>query len=222
MIAPLIPFGIKGVLWYQGENNIGHPEEYKAAFPALIKDWRERWNKPELPFFFVQLPGFSHSTDPKKSEWAELREAQLSGLNLPYVSMVISIDQHDPDTIHPIKKYEIGKRLANLALAQVYDTGIYSFSPIMSSVKMNGATARVVFQNAYRGLKTSDGGPVHGFEVKDIDGKWHPAQASILTPVVTVSSLGVDEIKGVRYCWSDNPQGNLANSAGLPAAPFNR
>ena len=222
MISPLIPFGIKGIVWYQGEGNVGQAEEYWTAFPVLIKDWRERWKNPELPFFFVQLPGFARAVEPKKSEWAEMREAQLSGLNLPYVSMVVSIDQQDPDTIHPIKKYEIGKRLAGLALAQVYERGNYAFSPIISSVKLNGPTARVVFQNAYRGLKTSDGGPVRGFEVMDSGGAWHTAQVTILTPSVTVSAAGIGVIKGVRYCWADNPSGNLVNSAGLPATPFMR
>jgi sialate O-acetylesterase len=222
MIAPLIPYGIKGVLWYQGEGNIGQPDAYKAAFPALIKDWRQRWNKPELPFFFVQLPGFSRAGDPDKSEWAEMREAQVSGLNQQYVSMVVSIDQIDPDTIHPIKKYEIGKRLAGLAFAQVYDLGTYAFSPIIGNVKFNGSTARVVFQNAYRGLKTSDGKLPFGFEVKDASGLWHTAEAKIMTPAVIVSSPDVATITGVRYCWKDNPRGNLVNSAGLPASPFQR
>jgi sialate O-acetylesterase len=222
MISPLIPYGIRGILWYQGENNIGHADEYKAAFPDLIKDWRERWKNPELPFFFVQLPGFARAGDQKKSDWADMRDAQLSGLNLPYVSMVVSIDQQDPDTIHPIKKYEIGKRLADLAAAQVYETGNFAFSPIVSTTKLNGANARVVFQNAYRGLKTSDGKPIRGFEVMDSGGGWHEAQVQIISPAVIVSAVGIGVVKGVRYCWSDNPSGNLVNSAGLPAAPFMR
>jgi sialate O-acetylesterase len=222
MIAPLIPYGIKGILWYQGEGNIGQAEEYKTAFPTLIKDWRERWKNPELPFFFVQLPGFARAGDPKKSEWAEMREAQLSGLNLPYVGMVVSIDQQDPDTIHPIKKYEIGKRLADLASAQVYQSGKYSFSPIVSTVKLNGSSARVVFQNSVRGLKTYDSKPVRGFEVMDSGGGWHEAQVVIQTPTVIVSATGIGVVKGVRYCWSDNPSGNLVNSVGLPATPFMR
>ena len=222
MIAPLIPFGIKGILWYQGEGNIGQAEAYKTAFPTLIKDWRERWKNPELPFFFVQLPGFARAGNPKKSEWAEMRDAQLSGLNLPYVGMVVSIDQQDPDTIHPIKKYEIGKRLADLASAQLYQSGKFSFSPIVSTSKLNGSTARVVFQNAVRGLKTSDGKAVRGFEILDSGGGWHEAQVVIQSPAVIVSAPGIGVVKGVRYCWSDNPSGNLVNSVGLPATPFMR
>lgn len=222
MISPLIPFGIKGILWYQGEGNVGQSEAYKAAFPDLIQDWRARWKKNDLPFFFVQLPGFSRSGAKERSEWAEMRDAQMSGLNLPYVSMVVSIDQIDPDTIHPIKKYEIGKRLANLALAQTYGSVVYSFSPVVSAVKPIGNTVRVVFQNAYRGLKSADGQPIRGFEVQDASGEWHSANASISTPAVMISAAGISNIKGVRYCWSDNPRGNLANSAGLPAAPFSR
>lgn len=222
MISPLVPFGIKGVLWYQGEGNIGQAEAYKTAFPILIKDWRERWKSPTLPFFFVQLPGFARAGNPKKSEWAEMREAQLSGLNLAYVGMVVSIDQQDPDTIHPIKKYEIGRRLADLASAQVYESGKFSFSPYVSTSKLTGATARVVFQNAVRGLKTSDGKPVRGFEVMDSGGGWHEAEAVIQSPSVVVSAPGIGIVKGVRYCWSDNPNGNLVNSVGLPATPFSR
>jgi sialate O-acetylesterase len=151
-----------------------------------------------------------------------MREAQVSGLNQQYVSMVVSIDQVDPDTIHPIKKYEIGKRLAGLAFAQVYDLGAYAFSPIVSNVKFNSSTARVVFQNAYRGLKTSDGKPVFGFEVKDESGVWHEAEAKIMTPAIIATSPDVETVTGVRYCWKDNPRGNLVNSAGLPASPFQR
>ncbi len=222
MISPLIPYGVKGILWYQGEGNVGQPDAYRAAFPALIQDWRARWKKPDLPFFFVQLPGFSRAGTPEKSPWAEMRDAQLSGLNQPYVGMVVSIDQIDPDTIHPIKKYEIGRRLANLALAQTYGTGQFAFSPIVSSLKQIGNTVRVVFQNAYRGLKSSDGNAIRGFEVLDSSGSWHTATAQIVTPAIMVSAPGVTGIKAVRYCWSDNPRGNLANSAGLPASPFMR
>ena len=136
--------------------------------------------------------------------------------------MVVSIDQQDPDTVHPIKKYEIGKRLAGLAAAQVYESGTYAFSPIISSAKFNGPSARVVFQNAYRGLKTSDGKPIRGFEVMDSGGGWHEAQVQIITPAVIVSAPGIGVVKGVRYCWSDNPSGNLVNSAGLPTTPFMR
>ncbi|MBS1703914.1 MAG: beta galactosidase jelly roll domain-containing protein [Armatimonadetes bacterium] len=222
MIAPIIPYGIKGVLWYQGENNVGQPDAYRTAFPTLIDDWRARWSKPNLPFFFVQLPGYSRAGEPDKKQWAELRDAQLSGLNLPYVRMVVSIDQVDPDTIHPIKKYEIGRRLANLALAQVYGSGAYAFSPIIGSVKLNGNSARLIFENAYRGLKSADGNPIQGFEVLGDDGEWHAATAEIMSPAVVVKAMGIDDIKGVRYCWSDDPRGNLANSAGLPAVPFTR
>ena len=109
-----------------------------------------------------------------------------------------------------------------LKLLARYERGNYAFSPIISSAKCNGASARVVFQNAYRGLKTSDGKPVRGFEVMDSGGGWHEAQVQILSPAIIVSAQGIGIVKSVRYCWSDNPSGNLVNSAGLPATPFMR
>ncbi|HLO97697.1 MAG TPA: sialate O-acetylesterase, partial [Fimbriimonas sp.] len=217
MIAPLIPFGIKGILWYQGEGNIGQSELYESAFPSLIKDWRQRWNRPDLPFYFVQLPGYKRANEPDKALWAEMRQAQLRGLDQPYTAMVVSIDQTDPDTIHPIRKYEIGRRLANLALAQTYQRNVYAFAPYASSVRVYGNKARVNFQNLYGSLK-SPTSELKGFEVLGDEG-WVPATAELSGTGVWVNSPGFSP-KAVRYAWSDSPEAELFNAAGNPISPF--
>lgn len=216
MIAPLIPFGIKGILWYQGEGNIGQSELYESAFPSLIKDWRQRWNRPDLPFYFVQLPGYKRANEPDKALWAEMRQAQLRGLDQPYTGMVVSIDQDDPDTIHPIRKYEIGRRLANLALAQTYKRNIYAFGPYASQVRMYGYKARVSFQNLYGSVKTK--GKLTGFEVLGENG-WVPATVEASGNGIWINAPGFTP-KAVRYGWSDSPSASLFNSAGLPISPF--
>jgi sialate O-acetylesterase len=220
MIQPIIPYGIKGILWYQGEANVGEANLYKSLFPTMIDDWRTRWGQPSLPFFFVQLPGYGRSASPERANWAEMREAQEAGLKLSGVDIVISTDVGDPETIHPIRKQAIGKRLAALAFARVYKQNVYAFAPYMSNVKYDGASARVIFQNLYGSLKTSDGKPVRGLEVCDSEGQWHVAQAELQSPTLRVFADGVTQIRGVRYCWADNPDGNLVNFVNTPVAPF--
>jgi sialate O-acetylesterase len=216
MIAPLIPYGIKGIIWYQGEANVGKAELYKSLFPTMVNDWRKRWNDPLLPFFFVQLPGFGKTPDPSKAEWAELREAQESALGLKMTGMAPSIDLGDAETIHPLRKREVGRRLAGFALSRVYRKGTPSFCPTVLSAKKEGIRVRVVFQDVYGSLKTRDGGETSGIEVLGEDGTWVKATGQILRNQLLVSGSW----RGVRYLWSDNPTGNLVNAFGLPVAPF--
>jgi sialate O-acetylesterase len=216
MIAPLIPYGIKGILWYQGEANVGAAPMYGELFPAMITDWRARWKEPALPFFYVQLPGYGKTSKPEKAEWAELREAQESALRLPMTGMAPSIDLGDAETIHPIRKREVGRRLAGFALSRVYRKGTPSFCPTVISAKREAGHIRIVFQDAYGALKTRDGYDLSGLEVLEEDGNWAPASAQILRNQLLVSG----DVKGVRYLWADNPSGNLVNAVGLPVAPF--
>jgi sialate O-acetylesterase len=216
MIAPLIPYGIKGILWYQGEANVGAAPMYGDLFPAMITDWRARWKEPALPFFYVQLPGYGKTSQPEKAEWAELREAQESALRLPMTGMAPSIDLGDAETIHPIRKREVGRRLAGFALSRVYRKGTPSFCPTAISAKREAGHIRIVFQDVYGALKTRDGYDLSGLEVLEEDGNWAPASAQILRNQLLVSG----DVKGVRYLWADNPSGNLVNAVGLPVAPF--
>lgn len=217
MIAPLIPYGIKGILWYQGEANVGAASLYRDLFPTMVKDWRARWKEPMLPFFYVQLPGYGKTPDPIKAEWAELRAAQESVLSLQMTGMAPSIDLGDAETIHPLRKREVGRRLAGFALSRVYRKGTPSFCPTMISAKREAGHVRVVFQDVYGSLKTRDGAPIVGLESLGADGVWSPCDADILRNQLIVSG----DVKGIRYLWADNPSGNLVNAVGLPVAPFN-
>ena len=216
MIAPLIPYGIKGILWYQGEANVGAAEQYRELFPTMVNDWRARWKDPLLPFFYVQLPGYGKTAEPAKAEWAELREAQESALSLKMTGMAPSIDLGDAETIHPIRKREVGRRLAGFALSRVYRKGTPSFCPTVISAKREAGRLRIVFQDVYGSLKTRDGAEIEGLEALDAGGVWVAARATILRNQLIVEG----DVKGVRYLWGDNPAGNLVNSVGLPAAPF--
>ncbi len=216
MIAPLIPYGIKGVLWYQGEANVGTATLYREQFPAMVSDWRARWKEPLLPFFYVQLPGFGKTAEPSKAEWAELREAQESALKLKMTGMAPSIDLGDAETIHPLRKREVGRRLAGFALSRVYKRGTPSFCPTVISAKREAGRVRIVFQDVYGSLKTRDGATISGLELLGADGTWVFAKGEILRNQLFVSG----EARGVRYLWADNPVGNLVNAFGLPVAPF--
>ncbi len=216
MIAPLIPYGIKGILWYQGEANVGAAETYRAAFPAMLNDWRERWKEPLLPFFYVQLPGYGRTQNPELATWAELREAQESLLNLKFTGMAPTIDLGDPETIHPLRKREVGRRLAGFALSRVYKRGTPSFCPTVSNTKKNATRHEIVFQDVYAGLKTRDEGPIKGVETLDSNGTWRPFVPTLERNRLVFPS----DVVAARYLWADNPTGNLVNSAGLPVAPF--
>jgi sialate O-acetylesterase len=182
----------------------------------MVSDWRARWKEPLLPFFFVQLPGFGKTAEPSKAEWAELREAQESALKLKMTGMAPSIDLGDAETIHPLRKREVGRRLAGFALSRVYKRGTPSFCPTVISAKREAGRVRIVFQDVYGTLKTRDGATISGLELLGADGTWVFAKGEILRNQLLVSG----EVKGVRYLWADNPLGNLVNAFGLPVAPF--
>lgn len=221
MMNPLIPYGIKGFLWYQGEANAGAAYDYRKLFPMLIKDWRQRWHQGNLPFLFVQLANYMKTKPlPSESEWAELREAQTMTLNLPNTAMACIIDIGDAENIHPANKQEVGRRLALNANKLVYKQDVIASGPALKDFKIEGNHIRIRFEHVGAGLKTSDQKNITGFAIAGADKKFYWANASIEGNMIIVRSDKVPEPKAVRYAWADNPECNLINSEGLPALPF--
>jgi sialate O-acetylesterase len=223
MIAPLLPYSIQGVLWYQGESNAGRAAEYRQLFSTLIHSWRRAWQK-EVPFLFVQLANYNArkvppTGQPEASAWAELREAQLQTLEVPHTAMAVAIDIGEPDDIHPKNKQEVGRRLALAAQATVYFHDIPYSGPVLSEAQPEEGKIRLSFRHA-AGLKAADSGPLRGFSVAGEDRVFHWAETQLEGDHLLVSSPAVRNPVSVRYNWADNPDGNLVNSAGLPASPF--
>lgn len=222
MVAPLIPYAVKGFCWYQGESNAGQPQAYAQLLPALIQDWRTRWQQPSLPFLYVQLPGFmDYQYLPGESNWALLREAQLKALAVPHTAMAVAIDLGEWNDIHPDNKKDVGERLARTALHTAYHENIVATGPLFQSVQIEGGKLIIKFTNAGNGLQSRDGEPLSEFAIAGSDKKFVWAQARIEGDRVIVSSEEVPHPQYVRYAWSDNPVNpNLGNKEGLPASPF--
>jgi sialate O-acetylesterase len=219
MIAPLVPFAIRGVIWYQGESNAGRAYQYRTLFPIMIRDWRRAWGSA-LPFYFVQLANWHASkAEPDESDWAELREAQLMTLREPQTGMAVIIDVGDAIELHPRNKLDVGRRLAQWALAGAYGQKIVPSGPLFDRYTIEGDKVRVHFKYS-GGLKTIDSGPVKGFAIAGDDRRFVWADARIEGDTVVVSSPKVSKPVAVRYGWADNPIVNLYNRAGLPASPF--
>ena len=221
MIAPLIPFAIRGVIWYQGESNAGRAYQYRTLFPALIRDWRNAWKRGDFPFLFVQLANFGRSApEPGESAWAELREAQLMALSLPNTGMAVAIDLGDSADVHPRNKREVGRRLALAALGVAYGRDIEYSGPIYRSMTVRDRKVHICFYHAAGGLATGDGSPPKGFAIAGADGVFLWARVSIEGDEVIVVNPSVLEPVMVRYGWADNPACTLTNREGLPASPF--
>jgi sialate O-acetylesterase len=222
MVAPLIPFTIKGVIWYQGEANTSRAFEYRSLFTTLIQDWRAKWGEGSFPFYFVQLPNFlPKSSDPGESAWAELREAQSFALTLPATGMATTIDLGDPNDIHPKNKREVGRRLAIDVLHDVYHNfAEVAASPYVKTVHVNDDEVWVRFESTGGKLKTTDERPPVGFAIAGADHKFHWAEGRIRGDWVILSSKDVPKPVAVRYAWADNPDVNLVGLTGLPATPY--
>ncbi|HEX8659143.1 MAG TPA: sialate O-acetylesterase [Hymenobacter sp.] len=221
MIAPLVPFALKGAIWYQGESNAERAEQYHALFPALIRDWRRCWGQ-EFPFLFVQLAGFKAARpEPAESEWAELREAQAQALRVPRTGMATAIDIGEAFDIHPHNKQEVGRRLALAARRVAYgdNTGLAS-GPTFAGLTVAGSAVRLRFENVGAGLAAKSNAPLQGFAVAGADRQFHWGTAKLVGNEVVVQSDQVQAPVAVRYDWADNPTGNLTNQDGLPALPF--
>jgi sialate O-acetylesterase len=222
MIAPLIPYTIRGAIWYQGESNAGRAYQYRDLFPTMIKSWWNAWGQEEgFPFLFVQLANYmAVKEEPGDSSWAELREAQLMTLELPNTGMAVITDIGDAEDIHPKNKQDVGKRLALWALANTYSKDVVYSGPIYKSMEKRGNKVLLSFNHVGGGLVAKGGEPLKGFAIAGADHKFFWADAKIEGDRVVVSSEKVVEPVAVRYAWADNPVCNLYNKAGLPASPF--
>ena len=229
MIAPLIPYAIKGAIWYQGESNAGRAEQYRTLFPDMIRCWRRDWGQGDFPFLAVQIAPWDKNKkrtleqiteQPGESDWAELREAQLLATQvLPKVGMAVITDVGDKDDIHPTKKLPVGDRLAVAARALAYGERIEFSGPIYRTLAIKGNQAILHFDHARKGLEAR-GGELKGFAICGEDRKFVWAKAEIIGDTVVVSSPEVARPVAVRYGWADFPEVNLWNKAGLPASPF--
>jgi sialate O-acetylesterase len=216
MIAPLIPFGIKGALWYQGETNAGRAYQYRTLLPTMIGDWRARWGEGNFPFYIVQLANWA----PGGESWAELREAQwLTAKNVPNAGIATAIDIGDTTDIHPKNKQEVGRRLALVAEAQAGEK-VEDSGPLYKAMTVDGGAIRLTFDHLGGGLTAKAGGPLTGFTLAGADRKFVPANARIDGDSIVVSSLQVTAPVAVRYAWAADPAVSLYNKAGLPALPF--
>ena len=222
-IAPLTNYSMKGVIWYQGESNVSEAAIYRKMFPALILDWRNKWNCGEFPFLFVQLANYRRIVkEPEESRWAELREAQSFALSVPKTGMAVAIDIGEGNDIHPMNKKDVGERLSLAAQKVAYgdDVKVYS-GPIYQSMKVDGSRVYLTFDHIGSGLMAKGGGPLKYFSIAGDDGKLFWAKAEIIGNNVVVWSDKAKKPVAVRYAWADNPEGaNLYNREGLPASPF--
>jgi sialate O-acetylesterase len=237
MVAPIIPYAIKGVIWYQGESNASNPREgneYGTLFPRLISDWREKWSQGNFPFLFVQLPNInSLAKTPSEGRWPWVREAQRkTALSLPNAGMATTIDLGDADNLHPPDKLYVGRRLALVARHVAYGQDLVYSGPMYNSMTIEGDRIRLTFQNTGSGLAigvpppSSDGkvqlvpSRLTGFGVAGEDRNFVWASAKIDGNSVVLSAEGLEHPVAARYDWGQNPYGDLYNKEGLPASPF--
>ena len=221
MINPLIPYGLKGFIWYQGEANDSLAYKYRTLFPMMITDWRIRWKQGYTPFLFVQLPNYKkRQQEPMESEWAELREAQAMALSQPNTGMVCTIDLGEAESIHPVNKQDVGLRLALQAEKIAYGKTIPASGPILSSYRIEGNSIRIRFSKTGTGLKTTNNLTPQEFTIAGADKKFYNAKAQIQNNEIIVTSDKVINPLAVRYAWSNNPDCNTVNAKGFPMIPF--
>lgn len=246
MIHPIVPYGMRGVIWYQGESNGGRAWQYRIALPLLIKDWREAWGE-DFPFYWVQLPNHRAKKEaPEDATWAELRDSMTASLEVPHTGQAITIDTGEAGEVHSRNKKDPAERLARVALAKTYGKDIVYSGPVYKSSTIEDGKIRVHFDHTHGGLVAqplsdtyviqydgpdgpakvkplvppSPGSEVQGFAICGEDGKWTWAQAKIDRNSVLVWSPDVPHPIAVRYAWADNPTCNLYNGEALPARPF--
>lgn len=223
-VLPLVPFAIKGVIWYQGESNAGRAEAYKTLFPLMIQSWRDVWGQGDFPFYWVQLADFrtEATVAAEDSDWAVLREAQTqTAERLPNSGQAVIIDLGESNDIHPKNKRDVGLRLARLALAETYGLPIKGRSATFESLEIEGSQAVVTIQDVAGGLRTFDGVAPRGFALAGEDRVFHDAQAKLIEGNrLELTAPGVEAPLAVRYGWANNPVVNVFDSAWLPLTPF--
>jgi sialate O-acetylesterase len=213
MIAPLLPYAMRGVIWYQGEANVGRERQYRTLFPAMIADWRQQWGRGDFPFLFVQIAPYSTMSP-------EIREAQLlSWKSTKNTAMAVTLDCGDAEDIHPANKQPVGARLALAARALAHGEKIEYSGPVFDSMKTRGSEAVLRFARIGGGLVAKDGELI-GFTIAGADKVYHPAKAAIRGDTIVVTAAEVSSPVAVRYAWANAPEGNLFNRDGLPASPF--
>jgi sialate O-acetylesterase len=217
MIHPMVPFAIRGAIWYQGESNNGEGMLYRDKMKALIGGWRAVWQREDLPFYFVQLAPYKYN---KPLNLPEIWEAQAAALEIPHTGMAVTVDIGNVKDIHPRNKQEVGKRLALWALAKTYGKQVVYSGPLYESHQIDGDKVRIKFKHAGGGLVARDGKPLSHFEIAGDDGKFVAATATIDDGAVVVKSDQVPKPTAVRYGWHEEAEPNLSNQEGLPASPF--
>ena len=218
MIAPIIPYSIKGAIWYQGESNVGKAKEYQSLFPALIKSWRKKWNIGEFPFYYVQIAPYKYGDS--NFETPELRFAQFLTLKEGNTGMVVTTDIGNPENVHPANKQEVGHRLALWAFAKDYGIDSICYSgPVYEKAEVSGDKMIISFKNVNDGL-ICKGSELNYFEIAGADTVFYPAKAEIINDKIQVWTKNVSEPKFVRFGWLDIAEPNLFNKEGLPASPF--
>ena len=218
MIYPLIPYTIRGVIWYQGESNVGRHVEYNKLFPGMIKDWRRRW-KNDFPFYFVQIAPYKYTEEIGNHQSQLLRDSQRKSLKLSNTGMVVTLDIGNFSNIHPANKQEVGNRLARLALVNQYDSGLNPLGPILTSSSTEKSYVELEFEHVGSGLILKQS-KFNEFEIAGEDMKFFKANTSISKNKLTLNSKNVILPKYVRYAWSDIPQATLFNSDNFPASSF--
>lgn len=223
MIEPLIPFAIRGAVWYQGESNEARAEQYGILLPTMIRAWRERWGEGNFPFGIVQLPNYRPvRTDPEDAPWSFIREAQRrTAMTTPDTGLIVTIDIGAANDIHPKDKLDVGRRMASWALKDVYGRRMTN-APVFAKAEVRGSKVIVTFDEVGAGLKIRDGDKLDEFAIAGSDKKWFWADAKIVGKnKVEVSSPSVPAPLAVRYAFNSNPKHpNLTNDSGLPASPF--
>ncbi|WP_111669969.1 sialate O-acetylesterase [Algoriphagus litoralis] len=222
MIAPLTQYGIKGVIWYQGESNAGRHAEYKELFSAMITNWRARWDIGDFPFLFVQLANYMERKELQpESSWAYLREAQTQTLELPATGMATIIDIGEAEDIHPRNKKDVGERLWLQAKKVAFGEDILATGPVFKEAKIEGDSLLVTFAEVGEGLKLTVGSEVKGFILEDAEGQFEIASGIISSNSQVKLAIPADFVPvAIRYAWADNPEVNLVNELNLPAVPF--
>lgn len=222
MLAPVTKYTVKGAVWYQGEANTSKPQEYHGLMHTLVADWRKWWNQDSLPFVIVQLPNYGvQDKQPSESQWAELREAQLDALCMQDTAVTVNIDLGEWNDLHPLRKKDVGERVALAARKIAYGEGLVASGPVYRDLEVIGSKIAISFLNTGSGLSTRDGLELRHFAISGKDSGFVWANAKIDGNRVIVWAEGITEPVAVRYAWADNPEtANLVNMEGLPAAPF--